>query len=70
MSATSGPISEAEKQLVLELLPAALNAAGISLALADPRLGVMERAQQVIYALADEDRVWNDQGIWRVGARP
>ena len=67
---TTEPISAEEKQLVLDLLPQALNAAGISLALADPRLSVMERAQLVLYELADEGRAWNDHGVWRVGARP
>lgn len=58
-------ISEGEKVTVLELLPQALNAAGVALALGQPRLA--DRAEAVLEALEADGRVYREaRDIWRV----
>ena len=67
MSAWDSPITDAERENVLAVLPQALNEAGISLAFADLRPEFTARALLVLETLEAEGRARRESAdVWKV----
>jgi hypothetical protein len=65
------PVGDSERELVLSLLPAALNPSGLALACGDFRPSFLERARLVLEALEAEGRVYRPYGgqdVWKIVA--
>ena len=69
MGAWDSPVTDAERANVLDLLPRALNGAGIALAFADPRPEFAARARLVLETLEAEGAVRRESAdVWVVVA--
>ena len=69
--ARSRPVADSERELVLSLLPTALNPSGLALVCGDFRPSFLERAQTVLEALEAEGKVYRPYGgrdVWKIVA--